>query len=277
MENSDIIFNIKKSLPDERDWIFRIENIEIPKILDYRKDLLEIRDQGNQGTCYAQSVACMKEWQEKKDRGINKYLSPQFFYNNRSNLYDYNNKNDEGMFSRDVMKLLKTIGICEEEIYPYGLIEKREEIKESYYLLAKKNIIKGYAQINDLDSLKESLYKNGPCLIAFPVFNNGIEMWKQNDEEKFKGGHAMCVVGYLQDCFIIRNSWGYHWGDNGYCYYKFEDWGAHWECWTTVDFKNPKDKSDDKSDDNSDDKSDDLQINEDLNIIKYKDCPCIIS
>ena len=44
------------------------------------------------------------------------------------------------MFGRDVMKLLKTIGICEEEKYPYGLIEKREEIEESCYLLAKKNI-----------------------------------------------------------------------------------------------------------------------------------------
>ena len=266
MESGDIIFNIKRSPIDERDWVSKNENIELPKILDYRKDLLGIRNQGNQGTCYAQSVACMKEWQEKKDRGFDKYLSPQFFYNNRSNLYDNNENNDEGMFGRDVMKLLKSIGICEEEKYPYGLIQKREEISESCYLLAKKNIIKGYARINDLNTLKESLYKNGPCLIAFPVYNNGNEIWKQKNNEKFMGGHAMCVVGYLDDCFIIRNSWGKYWGDNGYCYYKFEDWGSHWECWTTVDYNNPEEKTEEKTEENKD-----------LNIIRYRDCPCIIS
>lgn len=259
MENNKKILNVKKSPIDSRDFVFKNNNIELPKILDYRKDLLDVRNQGDQGTCYAQSVACMKEWQEFKDQGLNKYLSPQFFYNNRSNLYDKNDDNDEGMFGRDVMKLLKTIGICEEEEYPYGLIEEREQIKESSFILAQKNIIKAYAQVEDLNSLKESLYKNGPCLIAFPVYNNTTEMWLENNGDNFMGGHAMCVVGYLEDCFIIRNSWGKYWGDNGYCYYKFKDWGSHWECWTTLDYDNP------------------IEKNHDLNIIKYRDCPCIIS
>jgi hypothetical protein len=63
-------------------------------------------------------------------------------------------------------------------------------------------------------------------------------MWIKNTEnDKFMGGHAMTVVGYDDDnkYFIIRNSWGENWGDKGYCYYKYEDWGAHWECWTTID------------------------------------------
>ena len=51
MESENIIFNMKRSPIDERDWILKNENIELPKILDYRKDLLEIRNQGNQGTC----------------------------------------------------------------------------------------------------------------------------------------------------------------------------------------------------------------------------------
>ena len=265
MDNDKKILNVKKSPIDDRDWIFKNKNnnIKLPLILDYRNDLLPVRNQGNQGTCYAQSVACMKEWQEKKDTNLDKYLSPQFFYNNRSNLYDDDKNNDEGMYGRDVMKLLRNIGICEEEIYPYGLIQKKQEIQEYCYLKAKKNIIKGYAKIDSLDSLKESLYTNGPCLIAFPVYNNGNEMWIKNNDNNFMGGHAMCVVGYLEDSFIIRNSWGNYWGDNGYCYYKFKDWNSHWECWTTVDYNNPEDKSEDKS--------------EDIKIIKYRDCPCIIS
>ena len=32
------------------------------------------------------------------------------------------------------------------------------------------------------------------------------------------GRHAMLLVGYTGNFFIIKNSWGTDWGDNGYCY-----------------------------------------------------------
>ena len=79
---------------DNRDWIYA-SSFEIKNILDYRKDLLDVRNQGSQGTCYAQSAACMKEWQEKRDYGLEEYLSPQFFYNNRENLYDEDKNNSK--------------------------------------------------------------------------------------------------------------------------------------------------------------------------------------
>jgi C1A family cysteine protease len=34
-----------------------------------------------------------------------------------------------------------------------------------------------------------------------------------------RGGHAICVVGYTKDKrFIVRNSWGTNWGDDGFAY-----------------------------------------------------------
>ena len=98
-----------------------------------------------------------KELQEKKDYGLNEHLSPQFFYNNRDNLYDDNKDNDEGMFGRNVMKLLKEMGICTEQQYPYGLIETKDKIAEGIYLSANRHKIKGYARITSLDGLKTSL------------------------------------------------------------------------------------------------------------------------
>ena len=237
---NNIILNIIQSPVDDRDWIFDISlSGKKNNIVDLRDDLMEIRNQGSQGTCYAQAAACMKELQEKKDYGLNEYLSPQFFYNNRGNLYDENEENDSGMFGRNVMKLLKEIGICTEKLYPYGIIENKDKISEDIYLNASRNKIKGYARVTTIDGLKESLNENGICLIAFPVYNYGKEIWNQSENDTFKGGHAMAVVGYLEDCFIIRNSWGSSWCDNGYCYYKFNDWGAHWEIWTTIDILEP--------------------------------------
>jgi C1A family cysteine protease len=33
-----------------------------------------------------------------------------------------------------------------------------------------------------------------------------------------RGGHAVALVGYTADRFIVRNSWGTGWGDKGFAY-----------------------------------------------------------
>jgi C1A family cysteine protease len=33
-----------------------------------------------------------------------------------------------------------------------------------------------------------------------------------------RGGHAVALVGYTPDRFIVRNSWGTTWGDKGFGY-----------------------------------------------------------
>jgi C1A family cysteine protease len=32
------------------------------------------------------------------------------------------------------------------------------------------------------------------------------------------GGHAVAIVGYDKDWFLIRNSWGEDWGEKGFVY-----------------------------------------------------------
>jgi C1A family cysteine protease len=232
--------NLKQSPNDERDYIVQID-IDFPDTLDHRPKLEKVRNQGDQGSCFAFAVACMKEYQEKVDYKFEGYMSPQFFYDNRSNMYDSDKHNDEGMYGRDVMKLLKTVGICTEKEYPYGVknSKHKDNIDSKIYESAKKHVCKSYGQVYSVDELKRSLYVNGPALVCMPVYNFGPEMWnKENSEQEFLGGHAMCIVGYTKDAFIIRNSWGEEWEDKGYCYYPFEQFGKHWEIWTTVDFKN---------------------------------------
>lgn len=231
-EHQLFFFATEPSPKDERDW--SAENIydttyDLPTKLDLRNNLTMVRNQGNQGTCAAQTAACMKEWQEKKDINFDGYMSPQFIYNNREN------QTTSGMYGRDLMRILSKIGVCAETSYPYKKIEKRENIDQKYFDEAKNHLISGYAQVHSIDSLKRALYRNGPCFIAFPVYNNGTSMWKAKEGENMKGGHAMTVVGYDDKGFIIRNSWGVFWGDLGYCHYPYEDWGSHFEIWTTID------------------------------------------
>ena len=156
------ICNVNKSPDDLRDYIYIGNNDNyIPDILDYRKELNPIRNQGKQGTCYAQSVSCVKEWQEKKDYGLNEYLSPQFFYNCRSNKYDNNTDNDYGMYGRDVMKLMKNIGICSENRYQDGLIEHKHNISKNADSISKDPLSDENSntidKLNKLSSFRETL------------------------------------------------------------------------------------------------------------------------
>ena len=253
------------SQDDDRDW--NAANIYkktiLKPVLDLRNTLEPIRNQGSQGTCAAQTAACMKEWQESKDYNFKGYMSPQFIYNNREN------QNTEGMFGRDVMRILSKIGSVKESVYEYGKIETVEDIDETYYNKAKVHKIKNYARIYDIENLKKALKINGPCYIAFPVYNaNSMRMWfKESESSEMQGGHAMTVVGYNEEGFIIRNTWGINWGDKGYCIYPYSDWGSHWEIWTTIDEKSyiediedtkdiEKDEKDSGYDADSDDESD---------------------
>lgn len=200
----------------------------LPDVLDLRALNQPVRDQGSQGSCVAQACASMKEWQEQKQIGFDEYMSPQFIYNLRDN-------RDEGMNGRNAMNIILTHGSCRESVFKYG--------SDGYppaaaFDDAKNYKIKQYGLVNTIEGLKTALYSNGPCLILFPTYNYSKTFWKEPGE--YIGGHAVAVVGYNFDGFILRNSWGSGWGDSGHTIYPYDDFGIHWEIWTTLDDISPK-------------------------------------
>lgn len=253
---------------DNRDWIFDNKDVSFPKKVDLRPKLTYVRNQGKYGSCYAFAACCAKEYQERLDYNFRGYFSPKFFYGLREN------SSREGMHGRDVMKILKSKGVCSENSCPYYNVDESYDYS-LHYKEARTNIIKSYAQIKELDCLCNAIHKNGVCLITFPVYKKDNDFWnKSSKDDKLQGGHAVAAVGYdlEKQHFIIRNSWGSGFGDKGYCYYKFEDWGKHWEIWTVVDDDSNVTRLDDPS--KIDEVIDDIKdLKRDLQRVKC----CIIS
>ena len=236
LEQSDkaTFFNVIPSRKDERDWNAEplYDDVKsVPNSLDWRKHLQRVRNQGIQGTSLAFVGACMVEWYTRKILKEPIEASPQYLYNSR------NNQSSTLLCGRDMMKILKDHGCCKEESYLYGC---KDEISEEIRLEASSHKIDGYARMRTMETLKKALLINGPCLICFPVYNHTTNLWKQRKEEEKLGCHAMCVVGYNSRGFILRNSWGEHWDNNGYCIYPYSDWGCHDEIWTVVSESNMK-------------------------------------
>lgn len=74
---------------------------------------------------------------------------------------------------------------------------------------------------HDVESIKTALIEYGPLVICawiwkdFNYYKQGVyrHIWG-----KLRGGHVMTMVGYddSEQCWIVKNSWGSKWGDEGW-------------------------------------------------------------
>ena len=230
----DYKFEVFPSPFEIRDYVLEAvvhPNTNFPSIVDHRNHLPPAWDQGREGACSAFAAAGMKQWQEFRDYGLNDELSKYFVYNLRSNYPS------SGMYPRDTMNILKNYGIALKKSFDKTWVGLNN-IPKNVLNEAKNHVIAGYAIVQTIDGLKKSLYVNGPCYGAFPVYKSDSQFWLPSPgHSKIVGGHAVAIVGYNNEGFIIRNSWGPTWNGNGHTIYKYDDWGSHWEIWTTIDEK----------------------------------------
>jgi len=224
---------VQPSPLDNRDFIAEsidTSNVTLPTMLDLRGEMLPVRHQGVQQSCAAFVSSAMKEWQERKDVGFQGYMSPQFMYDNRQN------PNADGMTGRFVMTILSKKGCCPEVLYPYGQPKAVTDIAPELFKEAAKFVIQGYARVTTIDGLKKALFRNGPCMMNMPLYDQSSNIWKpKRPGQGMIGGHSMAVVGYNAEGFILRNSWGTGWGDKGHTIFPYADWGNQWDMWTTID------------------------------------------
>lgn len=80
-----------------------------------------------------------------------------------------------------------------------------------------------YESIGANEDAKTWLDAVGPVICNFDVYTDfsayaGPEVYHRTPMATLRGGHFMLVVGYddLQQCWIVRNSWGTGWGMAGY-------------------------------------------------------------
>lgn len=227
-----------RSPPDDTDVVFEslIRSMSgrymlaLPSEYDLTHLTLPVRDQMNRSTCAAMVGSTISESHVKsRNRGHNKHLSPEFIYYHRSMPVP-------GMYPRDTMRVMKTVGVPLEEEYPYAHEEEQHDKPgKRVYRSASATMIEGYARVTSVEGLKRSLVELGLCMITLPLYNQGPTFWRrQPGDHEHTSGHAVAVCGYSDSrgCFIMRNSWGPHWNGNGYFDFPYSDWDSVWECWT---------------------------------------------
>ena len=180
-----------------------------------------VKNQGICGSCWAFSATGSLEGQYFRKNNKLVSLSEQ-------NLIDcskeHGNNGCEGGFSNLGFDYIKENGGIEtEESYPYYRTDEQECKFNEKSIAATCT---GYMSIKtgDEENLKNAVATIGPIAVAIQVtssfvfYRSGVYYEPGCDPSKLN--HAGLVVGYGnergQDYWLVKNSWGENWGQDGY-------------------------------------------------------------
>lgn len=236
----------KPDLPDQRDFTFermtldqKVTTITLPTSINLRRWCTSVEDQGVLGSCGANAIVGMMEFNQcKSGNGGSKLvqLSRLFNYFNSRVLGDNINE-DSGVYLRDAIKTVKLNGVAPAVDWPYRVNYWKAQPPLIAYANALQFRIDRYYRLETLNDMKTTL-ANGRMFIfgiavydsflSYNVANTGIVPMPSSNETMW-GGHAMAAIGYDDSTqrFLVRNSWGKPWGIKdgnlqGYCTIPYE-------------------------------------------------------
>jgi C1A family cysteine protease len=152
-------------------------------------------------------------------------VSRLFIYYNARCLIGTANQ-DSGAFIRDCMKTLASQGHCLESLWSYDINKFTTRPSQIAYMDAAKHTIMVYMRLLTLNEMLTCLADGYPFVFGITLYESFesdhvklsgvVDMPKPG--ERAIGGHAVLAVGYDQASqrFLVRNSWGSGWGQNGY-------------------------------------------------------------
>jgi hypothetical protein len=134
----------------------------------------------------------------------------------------------EGTSLKAALDVVRKFGAVPDKVLPFASGKLYGGEPQTFYALAAKYKIGAYFNLSlnrghDLDDWRRWIARKGPILTRLNVDRTWYEA-KENDgnldvyrPRTVVGGHAVALVGYNRDRFIVRNSWGTtQWGDKGF-------------------------------------------------------------
>ncbi len=191
-----------------------------------------IKDQGNCGSCWIFSSVGVLESKILIDNnmgGLNKDLSEQILVT-----FVYPPPGGDacgGGYPSDAANFLQSTGVSLETCYPYtgtngspanacadwaGYLSKPSKPPTQTYKIT------GWSYVaQNVTALKTALYNQGPLVVTMAVYDDffsyssGVYTYTSGGLD---GYHAIELVGWddTNQCFIVKNSWGTGWGENGF-------------------------------------------------------------
>ena len=205
-------FGVNKSVPSPRTYLYEytvkrpVGKIQIPDEFII-SELPKVKNQGSVNSCCACAAAEILEILNLREFDEHVVFSEGYIYGRcRSPQGKY-----KGMYPDLLVEELRKKGSVPTTIYNkcYEMPEMQELLNNNPNIskldeLAEKYRLKAYVAFlgKKYAEMKEALYIYDTPLFAVC-------------EDYFRESHAIIIVGYTKNGFIIQNSWGEKWGNKG--------------------------------------------------------------
>ncbi len=186
-----------------------------------------IKDQGQCGGCWAFAACGTFEGDIKAKDGVERDLSEQFLISCNSDGWSC----DGGFapfdyFKDKVVSGDNAAGAVYESDFPYTASNSTCNAPYTHHeKIDSWSYIADGSSVPSVDAIKQAIYDHGLvwCAVyvdnAFQSYTGGVFQGSSNSQPN----HAVVLVGWddANQCWIMRNSWGTSWGENGYMRIKY--------------------------------------------------------
>lgn len=240
-EKTRYILNCLVSRNQENDW--SIESAEeaellgiapIPASMDLRDDSWwNIGNQETTGSCVGWAVAdSVIRWHFVQNNMIKKDepLSSRFIWMAAKETDIFVTRpttfiERDGTSLKAALDIARKYGVVLDSVLPFSSGKLFDGSANTFYAIAAKRRIASYFNLGkNLANWRGWIANNGPILTRLDV----DETWDKATATQGKlstykpktarGGHAIALIGYTSNYFIVRNSWGTSWGAGGYAF-----------------------------------------------------------
>lgn len=245
------ILNCIPSRNTEKDWVFEhaaeaglvSAAPSVPSSKDLREAWWNIGDQLNTGSCVGWATAdAVLRWHFVKANRLSKdkKLSVRYIWMAAKETDEFTSypttfiegSEGGGTSLKAALDIARKFGAVQDSVLPFEPPNLYQGSANSFYALAAQLKIASYFNLRPksigwntcVDNWRTWLATKGPIQTALGVdatwdsataTKGNLDVYKPNT---VRGGHAVAIIGYTKDRFIIRNSWGTGWGDKGYAY-----------------------------------------------------------
>ena len=235
------ILNCIPSRDVEKDW--KMENAvqagllaaraALPSSKDLRAAWWKIGDQKSTGSCVGWASAdSVIRWHFVKAGWLpnNQLLSPRYVWMAAKETDQFVSQpttfiESDGTSLKAALDVARKYGMVRDSVISFEPINLYPGMAQTFYALAAQLKIASYFNLStNPANWRAWLANNGPILTRLNVdatwdnatYTKGnLDVYQPNTT---RGGHAVALVGYTPDRFIVRNSWGTGWGDKGFGY-----------------------------------------------------------
>jgi C1A family cysteine protease len=200
----------------------------IQDVIDLRLELPPVRDQGRRGTCVAFAVTALHE----RSRGQDSVLSEEFLYGCCKWL---DGNNNEGTHVESAVTSLRKVGQAEAALLPYNPTSApqfKDIVSMGMFRDARRRKVASTTVAPPALPILEKCLSEHRALVTVLEVHPSFFVPKENcidvtPNESFQGLHAVLLGGYSRRndgnrYFIMRNSWGRAWGQDGYAYLSYD-------------------------------------------------------